>query len=43
MNAVLTYTVLEKTSYALYEVICIKGILNLIQNIIKFNTNVDEI
>ena len=31
---------LEKTSYALYEVICINGILNIIQNIIKFNTNV---
>ena len=31
---------LEIIAYTLYEVICINGILNLIQNIIKFDTRV---
>ena len=31
------YRLLEKTSYALNVVICIRGLLNLIQTIIKFN------
>ena len=29
---------LGKTSYASYEIICINGIINLTQDIIKFNT-----